>query len=245
MPKVDCLVDGSLPRDRTASALGLAPERPTVLYAPTWSPASSLNKFGAALLARLRQLPVNVVIKLHDRSCDRRPQYSGGVDWVGALSPMAEAGRVLIAAAGDICPYLAAADVLITDHSSAGFEFLLLDRPVIRIHVPELLALADVHPDYVRLLASASRSTDDVESTVAAVEHGLANPAAESATRKAVAADLFYRPGSATSRSVSALYEAIQLEPKRSPGAVRLPTAGASFDMPPAITPFPTAPDAP
>ena len=29
--------------------------------------------------------------------------------------------------------YLAAADVMITDHSSAGFEYLLVDRPLIRI----------------------------------------------------------------------------------------------------------------
>ena len=49
---------------------------------------------------------------------------------------------------------------MITDHSSAGFEYLLLDRPIVRIHVPALIALANIHPDYVMLLESASTQRD-------------------------------------------------------------------------------------
>ena len=45
---------------------------------------------------------------------------------------------------------------MITDHSSAGFEFLLRDRPIVRIHRPQLIQLANIHRDYVSLLASAS-----------------------------------------------------------------------------------------
>ena len=41
MPKVDCLVDGSLSRAPILEGLGLDPARPTVLYAPTWSPAGA------------------------------------------------------------------------------------------------------------------------------------------------------------------------------------------------------------
>ncbi|HYE91641.1 MAG TPA: hypothetical protein VEA38_11505, partial [Terriglobales bacterium] len=37
MPKVDCLVDGSLRRDDVLRGFGLDPALPTVLYAPTWS----------------------------------------------------------------------------------------------------------------------------------------------------------------------------------------------------------------
>jgi hypothetical protein len=213
MPKVDCLVDGSLRRDAVLRRLHLDPGRPTVLYAPTWSPASSLNKLGVNLLTRLAALGLNVIIKLHDRSHDLRPQYSGGVDWRAALAPLLAPERVLLADASDICPYLAAADVMITDHSSSGFEYLLLDRPLVRIHVPELIALANVHPDYVSLLAAASESVDDVDQTIAAVERGLSDPAYRSASRRSVAADLFHAPGSATARCTAALYEAVGLEP--------------------------------
>ena len=212
MPKVDCLVDGSLNREEILSGLGLPADRPTVLYAPTWSPASSLNMLGVALLARLRQMPVNVIVKLHDRSLDLRPQYSGGLDWPEMLRPYLTPGCAVMASHADICPYLAAADVMVTDHSSAGFEYLLLDRPLVRIHVPELVTLANIHPDYVRMLGEVSESTSGVDDTVAAIGRALADPASRSATRRAVAADLFFEPGSATARCAAALYDAIELE---------------------------------
>ena len=100
------------------------------------------------------------------------------------------------------------------DHSSAGFEYLLRDRPLVRIHVPELITLANIHQDYVQLLADVSESTSDVDDTVAAVERALAEPTARSATRRAVAADLFHEPGTATARCADALYQAIQLDPR-------------------------------
>ena len=224
MPKVDCLVDGSLRRDTVLAGLGLDPARPTVLYAPTWSPASSLNALGTELVSALARMPLNVLVKLHDRSRDLRRRYSGGVDWVRRLRPVLAGGRGAVALGHDISPFLVAADVLITDHSSAGFEYLLRDRPVVRIHRPQLIQLARIHRDYVALLASASHSVTDVPETLAAVERGLANPAAGSIERQRVAAELFYRPGGATARSVSELYSVIELVPS-SESISRLETA--------------------
>jgi hypothetical protein len=212
MPKVDCLVDGSIDRDAVLLPLGLDPSRPTVLYSPTWSPASSLNAIGVDLMAGLMRMPINLIVKLHDRSRDLRERYSGGVDWVARLQPLLAPGRGVIAPSHDISPYLVAADLMITDHSSAGFEFLLLDRPIVRIHRPSLVELANIHPDYVSLLASVSESVDAAEDALAAVERGLASPTLRSSDRRRVAAELFYRPGGATGRSVDALYELIELD---------------------------------
>jgi len=217
MPKVDCLVDGSLRRDAVLQALNLDPALPTVLYAPTWSPASSLNAMGVDLIRALLQRPLNVVVKLHDRSRDLRERFSGGVDWLAALRPLLQGSRGAIAPGYDICPYLVASDLMITDHSSAGFEFLLRDRPLVRIRRPELLRLAFVHPDYAALLESVSHSVDTLEETLAAVDAGLTDPLARAETRRQVAADLFYRPGTATARSVKYLYEAMALEGARTP----------------------------
>ena len=213
MPKVDRLVDGSLQRDAILASLGLDPRRRTVLYAPTWSPDSSLNRIGLDLIRRLAALPINLVVKLHDRSRDAGARYSGAVDWPAAVTGVLPAERGVLAPGADICPYLEAADLMVTDHSSAGFEYLLLDRPIVRIHVPELIASAQIHRDYVALLADVSESAIDVASAVRAVEGGLANPAVKSATRRHVAADLFHDPGNATTHCVAALYEAMELHP--------------------------------
>jgi hypothetical protein len=220
MPKADRLVDGSLQRDAVLMSLGLDPRRHTVLYAPTWSPDSSLNRIGLDLIRRLAALPINLVVKLHDRSRDARARYSGAVDWPAAVTGVLPPERGVLAPGADICPYLEAADVMVTDHSSAGFEYLLLDRPIVRIHVPELIASAQIHRDYVALLADVSESAIDVASAVRGVERGLANPAAKSATRRQVAGDLFHDPGNATTHCVTALYEAMELPHPPSPEVI-------------------------
>lgn len=225
MPKVDCLVDGSLDRDHLLAEWGLDPALPTVLYAPTWSPASSLNRMGVELLAQLIARPINVIVKLHDRSRDPRPQYSGGVDWVATLTALFDRPTTHLATGANIAPYLAASDVMITDHSSAGFEYLLLDRPLVRIEIPELIRQANVHPDYVHLLAEASHNVRDAAGAVAAVDAALAAPATLSAARCRVAADLFYRPGTAAARCALALYDLLELSP---PAAIVAGTREAS-----------------
>jgi hypothetical protein len=216
MPKVDCLVDGTLQRDHVITEFGLDPALPTVLYAPTWSPASSLNQMGVPLIQRLVERPFNVIVKLHDRSCDRRPQYSGGVDWRQTLAPLLERSNARLATRANITPCLVAADAMITDHSSAGFEYLLRDRPLIRIEIPDLIRQANVHPEYARLLADASVTVRDAAGAAAAVDRALAEPRALSASRRAVATDLFYRPGTAAARCALALYDVLQLAPPAS-----------------------------
>jgi CDP-glycerol glycerophosphotransferase (TagB/SpsB family) len=211
MPKIDCLVDGSLQRDEILTGLRLDPALPTVLYAPTWTPHSSLNLLGDQLVDRLADLPINVIVKLHDRSLHIDYEYSGGVDWIHRLTPLLPTGRGVLATRADVSPYLAAADVMITDHSSAGFEYLLRDRPLIRVHAPNLIRHSRIAPEYISLMAEAAATVTTVDETVKAVERALAEPADRSASRRAVAADLFFRPGTATYRAVQELYNVIEL----------------------------------
>jgi hypothetical protein len=212
MPKVDCLANGSLERDAVLRSLGMDPGKRTVLYAPTWSPYSSLNAMGEELVRRLVAAGFAVIVKLHDRSYDARHRYSGGVDWLRLLGPILSEGGGRLASGSNSCPYLAAADVMITDHSSIGFEYLLLDRPLVRIEVPELIANANIHEDYVRLLAEASTTVRNAAEAVGAVEDCLADPARKSPTRRAVCEEIYYRPGTATARAVRELYNALELD---------------------------------
>jgi hypothetical protein len=217
MPKTDCLVDGTLDRNRVLSSLGLDPNRPTVLYAPTWSPYSSLNKMGEELVRQLCRAGYSVIVKLHDRSFCPEFAHSGGVEWAARLDPILQKHGGHLARGSDSSPYMAAADILVTDHSSVGFEYMLLDRPVVRIKVPELISRTDINRDYVDLLVRASVSVADAGGAVKAVDTSLANPSRQSAERKLVAEDLFYKPGSATARAVRELYSILELDPLPSP----------------------------
>jgi hypothetical protein len=213
MPKVDCLVDGSLSRDAVLERLGIDRSRKVILYAPTWSAHSSLVTMGQELVERLVAAGYAVIVKLHDRSHDPEHEHSGGVDWVSLLGPLLRASGGHLATGTDSCPYLVAADLMITDHSSVGFEYLLLDRPLVRIEVPKLLAEANVNPEYVELLAQASATVRSAKEVLDAVERSLADPHLRSDARRRIATELFHSAGNATSLAVRELYELMDLEP--------------------------------
>ncbi|PYR01529.1 MAG: hypothetical protein DMG00_31200 [Acidobacteria bacterium] len=165
---------------------GIERGRPTVLYAPTWTRFSSLNAMGEAVITSLIDAGYTVLVKLHDNSLDPAFETSGGVDWLRRLQPILAKGNGYLIRTGDASPWLVAADVLITDHSSIGFEYLLLDRPLIRIEMAELIKRADIATEYVDLIASASTTVESAPSDVAAVERAIAEPDRLSEARRAV-----------------------------------------------------------
>jgi hypothetical protein len=210
-PKVDCLVDGSLHRQTIFESFALNPDRPTVLYAPTWSPESSLNAVGSRALATLADAGFNVIAKLHDRSYERTQRGSGGMNWRAELAALAGSRGVHVAKLADASPYLFVADLLITDHSSVGFEYMLLDRPIVVVDCPRLLQAARVSPDKARLLQSAADVISDGDDLPGTVARALENPSRLGERRRAIASELFHCPGSATSRAVQCIYDVLGL----------------------------------
>jgi hypothetical protein len=206
-PKVDCLVDGTLDRQSILESLGLDPRAPTLLYAPTWSAHSSLNMMGEEVISALSRPGMNVIVKLHDRSCDGTARGSGGIHWRPRLDQHCRALGVHLAEGADASPYLFVSDLTVTDHSSVGFEFMLMDRPIVVIDCPELVRNAAVNPQKVQLLRSASRVAQTAADVAAAVREELAEPHRLSARRRAIAGELFYRPGGATARAEHCLYD--------------------------------------
>jgi CDP-glycerol glycerophosphotransferase (TagB/SpsB family) len=212
MPRLDCLVDGSLERNQILASIGIDPTRKTVLYAPTWSRYSSVASMGEEIVKRLGAAGYAVIVKLHDRSLQGDDYHSGGANWGQRLEPLLSATKGVLARGSNSSSYLMAADILITDHSSVGFEYLLLDRPLIRIHVPELLEKTDIEPVYVELMIEASRSVLDIEQLVVTVDESFADPKIKSDSRRAVASEMFYKPGTATARAVSEMYNVMELD---------------------------------
>ncbi len=148
-PKLDCLVDGSLDRASVARSLGFVATTPTVIYAPTWSPQSSLNSMGLEVVDRLAAEGLQVIVKLHDRSYDRRERGSGGVDWAQQLARYDGHRLVRIARESNGCPFMIAADAMVSDHSSIAFEYMLLDRPLVIIDRPALIERASISREKV------------------------------------------------------------------------------------------------
>lgn len=201
-PKLDALVNGGIDGSRVRASLGVEESRATVLYAPTYSEASSLHLAGERIVRALAAAGFNVIVKLHDRSLDPDPRYNSGIDWRRRFAAIEQPGRVRFVEGADASPLLAAAHLLVTDHSSIGFEYLVLDRPLLVFDAPDLARAARVNPEKVALLRSAATVAGTPDDLVSAARAELCDPARLSSMRTRVASEMFYRPGGATRRAL-------------------------------------------
>lgn len=209
-PKLDALANGEIDGARVRASLGLDESRPTVLYAPTYSEASSLHLAGERIVRALDSAGFNVVVKLHDRSLDPDARYNRGIDWRRRFAAIERPGRVRFVEGSDVSPLLAAADLLVTDHSSVGFEYLVLDRPLLIFDAPDLPSAARISPDKVALLRSAGTLAGTPEDLVSAARAELREPGRLSVMRRRIAAEIFYQPGGATRRALELIEEVLR-----------------------------------
>lgn len=194
-PKLDRLVDGSLDRRAILKRLGFSGRRPVILYAPTGQKDNSLEHTGEAVLERLRATgKYDILIKLHDHPRDRT------TDWPKRLRPLLDA-HTKLATGLDVVPYMFAADLLLTDASSVSNEYSLLDRPMVFLDVPQLLAAMQrkgVALDLDTWGRKGGETTRWPDEAVDAIAWSLAHPKQAGRLRRAMARDLFYNPGRAT-----------------------------------------------
>ena len=228
-PKLDRLAKGATDVNAVRSALRLDASRPTALYAPTYSPASSLHIAGEAIIRALAGSGCNVIVKLHDRSLDPDPKYSGGVDWRAVMHTLAGGdAHVHYVEGADASPYLAAADLMVTDHSSVGFEFLVLDRPLIVYNAPGLATAARINPEKIQLLRRAATVVHTPEELAATAGAELRHPARLSTIRRQVAEDMFHDPGHATGRALHLIRELLLPAPRQSDSRHEAPVTGSA-----------------
>jgi CDP-glycerol glycerophosphotransferase (TagB/SpsB family) len=166
---------------------------------------------GEEVIDRLAAEGLQVIAKLHDRSYDTRDRASGGVDWAARLARYDAHPRVRVVREGDASPFLVASDAMVSDHSSVAFEFAILDRPLVVIDSPELIRHARVNLAKVAQLRSCADVVRDAPAVAAAVVHALRAPARLSKNRRQIASDLFYKPGTASSRAASIIYRMVEL----------------------------------
>lgn len=220
MPKLDRLVDGSLDPQTIKQELELDPNLPTVLYAPSGT-HSSIFTTGLDTIKRLREMRLNLLIKLHDKSLDFRRNTA---DWLARVKKL-QGGQVRVIEGFDIVPSLAVADALISDFSSAANEFLLRDRPIIFLDTPEKYEINKERWDTEVWGQKVGVKVRTVEELEAALEDALTHPERMSAIRREAAADILYKPGTATDRAVAKIYELLEL-PAPEPATAKA-TAGS------------------
>jgi hypothetical protein len=112
--------------DYTLEHLGLDPQKKTILYAPTFFP-SSIESFPENFPSDLREY--NIIVKPHYFSLTKS-RYSKQKK---RLESWGKHGNVYLASVEqyNLLPFMQLADLMLSDASSAIFEFAALDKPII------------------------------------------------------------------------------------------------------------------
>jgi hypothetical protein len=205
--KADPLGDGRVDRGAVLGTLGLDPRQPTILFAPTGEKHNALEVMGKELVSALCAVRGwNLLVKPHDH-----PKRS--IDWFAELEPVLGPSARMVRDL-DVVPYLASADLLVTDASSVAVEYTLMDRPIVFVDVPRLL-------DHVRAKSPAldldtygrriGVIVDRPEAAPDVVADCLARPDRQQEVRRAMASHVFHAPGRATDNVVGTILYAAGL----------------------------------
>jgi len=166
-------------KDSLVSELGLDTNKKTILYAPTFFP-SSIEKMSKNFPKEFSEY--NIIIKPHFFSY-LRAKYKAQRK---RLEHWAKASNVYVAGIKDynLAPFFAIADIMISDESSAIFEFAALDKPVIcnrfiylrwtyRLFKSKLANKMDANMNQFRNIGENVSAYKDLKDTV---KKELANP---------------------------------------------------------------------
>lgn len=203
--KTDRLLNGQLDRSELLNRYGFRGDRPVVLYAPTGQKHNSLETMGEAVLWSLKESDrFDIIIKPHDHPKNK------SIDWFARLGPM-EDQHLCVTRDADVIPLLFLADLLITDASSVSSEYSLLDRPMVFLDVPKLLAKARRGVGSMLDLETWGRRCGDLVTDpaeiVTTISAALEQPQRHASIRRAMAEDLFFNHGCATESALRWLNE--------------------------------------
>lgn len=214
--KLDFLAqDDQQARNRLVDKLGLDSRDRVVLYAPTFYP-TSLDRL-LPFLPRLAE-QVNIIVKLHNFSWfQKRYRYQSQL----AAETARRHPRIHLVPPEDydILPYYRPADALISDLSSTLFEFLALDRPIIKADTVALRLKHRLFPWRIRKRIDHQREAgidfayhlDRPDQLSRTVDRALRHPDEMALERKAGVERYLYRiDGQASSRLIDAVEAALK-----------------------------------
>ena len=191
-----CSLTGRARPATLRGALGLDAARPTVdLRADVLPRIRAATSPARRSSRRCSTSGCNVIAKLHDRSLDPDPRYTGGINWRERLGDSA-GPHFLLAASGDSTPYVLASDVMVTDHSSIGFEFCVARSSADRLRCARPDRSRANQPGEGRAAPlRRHRRQRRGDSSPTRCREALASPRARSRNAARAANEVFYRPG--------------------------------------------------
>ena len=165
------------------TGLQLDGKKPTILYAPTFTPGlSSIPAMTKLMTDQPDQFDdMNVIMKLHPLAPEIYPKE---VRALHQLCQNKENMHFVRARRENIVDYLAHADLLVSDVSSVVFQYLALDRPVVTINNPDRFKSPQYDRDGLEWKwRDMGEEVDQMADLLPVINRALENPTAKQEIR--------------------------------------------------------------
>ncbi len=175
--KFDRIWNGEITRDGVLNSLGIDPHRRVILFAPTFNTELSAVPVVTDRVREWVGEGTHLLIKLHGMSPP---------EWKELYSLIADSDRrITLVPDMDITDCLVAADVMVSDVSSAFMEFIALDKPVVLVNNPLRVGYIGLDPrDIEYSWRDAGAEVNDPNRIGAAIRWALDHPRERSERRR-------------------------------------------------------------
>ncbi|GAB6057145.1 CDP-glycerol glycerophosphotransferase family protein [Desulfonatronum parangueonense] len=187
---------------------GLDPEKPMVLFAPTFNPELSAIPHVWDRITSLGDDQTIIGVKLHHMTPE---------PWKELYRRLAaQRDDVVFLRDGDYSGMMHAADVMVSDVSSMFVEFMLLNKPVVLFNSPHLKAFENYDSsDLEHKVRDAVLEADSVRTLQEKVDKALEHPEILEEERQQYIEELDYgRDGKSVQRAAEAIRELL-VQPRR------------------------------
>jgi len=181
--KFDRVFNGELKRDKILESWSIDPAKKVVLFAPTYNPELGGVPIVTADVRRWAAEGLEVIIKLHGMS---PPEWVDLFKYISLVEP-----NIHLIEGQDITPALVAADVVVSDVSSAFIEAVALNRPVVLINNPGRIRYPMFDPrDIEYLYRDVGEEVEKREDVLPAILREIEKPENRFLQRTRAAGDL-------------------------------------------------------
>ncbi len=205
-PRFDDIVNKKINKEKLMEKFNISKDKKTILYAPTWSSRghlclSSLPYMGLDILKMAIDRGYNVIFRPHSLIL----KYNQFPKIIKKIKNMEKEFENIHFADSkiDILQYMLVSDLLITDYSSVGIEYLFFDKPIIYIrHLGDKYKGGQAE----RLVEKAGETVKDKKELEQKMDEIIAKPNAKKSYRNKLRDLFFYKiDGRASERARDAI----------------------------------------